>query len=188
MLKFFKAHSYEITRFLIMQVGIAIFAFVLTTAMDTINKSAVLWVSVLSILFYLFLVYSVAWEIGAKDKIRTDAGRLKKQSTKGVFLMLFAQIPNYILGFLMVIGGACFALGATVVGSRIFFIGYIIALFFESMYIGVIKALAPGSEAYLLVGILFLAATIFALLTAGIAYYLGSIGKGVISRKPSNKN
>ena len=28
MLKFFKAHSYEITRFLIMQVGIAIFAFV----------------------------------------------------------------------------------------------------------------------------------------------------------------
>ena len=63
-----------------------------------------------------------------------------------------------------------------------------IALFFESMYIGVIRALVMDNEAYLLVGIAFLASTLLALLTAGIAYYLGSIGKGVISRKTQSKN
>ncbi len=188
MLKFLKTYSYEITRFLIMQVGIAIFAFVLTTAMNTINKSAVLWVSVLSILFYLFLVYSVAWEIGAKDKIRVDAGRQEKSGGKGFLMMLYAQIPNYVLGLLMTVGGICFTAGATVVGARIFSIGYLIALFFESMYVGVIDAIVVGGEAYLAVGIAFLVSTLLGVLTAGIGYYLGSIGKGVISTKLAKKN
>lgn len=187
MLKFFKTHSYEIMRFFIMQVGIAIFAFVLTTAMDTIHKSAVLWVSILSILFYLFLVYSVAWEVGAKDKLRIDAGRQERTSFKGALMMLYAQIPNYILGILMVVGGACFALGAAAVGARIFSIGYLIALLLESMYVGVIGAIIVGKEAYLAVGIAFLVSTLLGLITAGIGYYLGSIGKGVISMKSARK-
>ena len=171
-----------------MQVGIAIFAFVLTTAMNTINKSAVLWVSVLSILFYLFLVYSVAWEIGAKDKLRIDAGRQEKCSAKGFLMMLYAQIPNYVLNLLMVVGGICFTAGVTVFGARVFSIGYLIALLLESMYVGVIDAMIFSKTAYLAVGICFLASTVLGLVTAGIGYYLGSIGKGVISLKPAKRN
>ncbi len=187
MLKFFKNNSYEITRFLIMQVGLTIFAFVLTMAMSTILPGAVLGVSIFSVCFYLFLVYSVAWEIGGKDKLRIDAGRQKRFSARGLVLMLWAQIPNFVLGILMTLGGALFAVNSSAVGARIYGVGYFIAVLFEAMYVGIIRFIVIGKSAYLATGLAFLASTVPALLVACIGYYLGSIGRGVIpSGKPSS--
>lgn len=182
MLKFFKKNSYEISRFLVMQVGITIFAFVLTMAMSTIKRSAVLWVSIFSVCFYLFLVYSVAWEIGGKDKIRIDAGRQAKTPLRGLFAMLYAQIPNLVLATLMTVGGLIFLLSASPVGARIYGIGYFIVVLFDAMYVGIVDAVVVGGfgkEAYFAMGIAYLLSTLPALLTAWIGYYLGSIGRGI---------
>lgn len=180
MLKFFKKNSYEISRFLVMQVGITIFAFVLTMAMKTIKSSAVLWVSIFSVCFYLFLVYSVAWEIGGKDKIRIDAGRQARTPLRGLFAMLYAQIPNLVLSALMMVGGLIFLLSASPVGARIYGIGYFIAVLFDAMYFGIVDAIAIGfGKTYFAIGLIYLLSTLPALLTAWIGYYLGSIGRGI---------
>lgn len=191
MLKFFKKNSYEISRFLIMQVGITIFAFVLTMAMSSIKRSAVLWVSLFSVCFYLFLVYSVAWEIGGKDKIRIDAGRQEKSPMRGLFAMLYAQIPNLILALLMTVGGLIFFLSGSAAGARLYAVGYFIVVLFDAMYVGIVDALTSGfgeEATYLAMGVAYLVSTLPALLTAWIGYYLGSIGRGVIRlASPSKK-
>ncbi len=190
MLKFFKKNSYEISRFLIMQVGITIFAFVLTMAMSSIKRSAVLWVSIFSVCFYLFLVYSVAWEIGGKDKLRTDAGRQKRTPLRGLLAMLYAQIPNFVISSLMVIGGLIFLLSASPIGARIYGVGYFIAILFDAMYVGIIDEVVVGGfgkEAYFAMGSAYLISTLPALLTAWLGYYLGSIGRGVVAMKSPTK-
>ena len=63
------------------QFAISIFGVSLTFATTSAHGEAqgfdtlTVVVSILSVLFYLFLIYTLAWEIGAKDKISVDVGK-----------------------------------------------------------------------------------------------------------------
>ena len=87
-MKLFKENSYDIVRLYVNQLGIMIFSLLLYTAVGSFsNETLSFWlsvfVSVFSVAFYLVLVYYVVWEIGAKDKIRIDGGRMEKFNNKG---------------------------------------------------------------------------------------------------------
>lgn len=99
-MRFIKENFHNIVKLFINQIGVAIFAFFLYTAVGMIEDASIkttlnIVVSLLSILFFCFLLYTVAWEWGAKDKIRIDGGRLKEFKAKGALISLYANVINF---------------------------------------------------------------------------------------------
>ena len=101
-MNFFKKNSYDIVRMLITQIGISVFALIMSTTFSfTGVKNDSIWyvlgnvaISAFSIIFYYILLYTSAWDWGAKDKIRIDAGKLTKNNAKVLLMSLIANIPN----------------------------------------------------------------------------------------------
>ena len=70
---FFSKYSYSIVKMFVNQFAISIFGSVLAMATASAgNDLLTLIVSCFAIVFYLFLIYTMVWEIGAKDKISVD--------------------------------------------------------------------------------------------------------------------
>lgn len=133
---FFKEHSYNIVRLFLNQIGITVFGTMLALATSG-NPTLLLFSSIFATLFLLVLDYNVCWEIGAKDKIRIDGGRLKPMSGKGALLSLLANIPNLLLSLLMGIGvliGTSASEGMSVICNAA-------ARLLNGMYLGIIKVL-----------------------------------------------
>ena len=190
---FWKKHSYQVVRLFIIQIGITIFGLVLSFAVSTAFRERddtvpLLMVSVFSALFYLFILYSVAWELGGKDRLRLDAVHEGPRGGTGFLLALLSEIPNFILCLLMLIGGTVYASGAEVGGRRVFGVGYLFEPFLNSMYLGIIRVLlgATGLEQdtsrayYLVTALLFLLATLPAILVTGFGYWMGMHEKRII--------
>ena len=107
---FWKKHSYQVVRLFIIQIGITIFGLVLSFAVSTAfrerdDQIPLLMVSIFSVLFYLFLLYSVAWEMGGKDRLSLDAQHASPRGGTGFLLSTLSEIPNFLLCLLMLIGG-----------------------------------------------------------------------------------
>ena len=51
--------------------------------------------SAFAILFYLFLLYTMTWELGFKDKAAVDNGRKKSAPLTGLWLSLCANTINF---------------------------------------------------------------------------------------------
>lgn len=104
-MRFIKENFHNIVKLFINQIGVAIFAFFLYTAVGMIeDESAKLGVniavSLVSIIFFCFLLYTVAWDWGAKDKIRIDGGRLEKFKYKGALISLYANVINFLMAMI----------------------------------------------------------------------------------------
>lgn len=105
MKEFLKKNSDFLTKLLVHQFGLTVFGFLLYSAANVSgNRALVIGFSIFSVVFYLFLIYVLAWEIGSKDKIRIDAGRQKRDVLKGLKADLIAQIPNFLIALLSIIG------------------------------------------------------------------------------------
>lgn len=175
MKNFFREYSYSVVKMFINQLAIAIFGASLTFATVSAHGNSnnfdifTLIVGIFSAGFYLFLIYNMAWEIGAKDKISVDVKKKPYRPYLGLVLSLLANIPNLILAIIYAITtftGAsnaqgivriicCFVNGMyfsilTVV--RIFFAGEWIQLqaFWVSFVIAIIPAVIASSLAYYL--------------------------------------
>ncbi len=198
---FWKKHSYQIVRLFIIQVGIAIFGFVLSLAVMTAirerdDRVALLMVSIFSVLFYLFLLYSVSWEIGGKDRLKLDAVHAEFKGSTGFLLATLAEIPNFLFDLLMLIGGILVRAGVTVGGSRTFGVGYAPETFLDSMYVGIIRSLLEATglsqdaspSYYLVAALFFLASTLPAILVIGFGYFMGVNEKRIIpAKRPEGK-
>ncbi len=133
---FFKEHSYNVIKLFLNQIGITVFGTMLALATSG-KPTLLLFSSIFATLFLLVLDYNVCWEIGAKDKIRIDGGRLKKMDGKGAILSLLANVPNLILSLLMGIG----VLIGTAASESMSFICNAAARLLNGMYLGIIKVL-----------------------------------------------
>lgn len=135
MKKFFHDYSYSIVKMFINQFAIAIFgtslAFATTHAhlesagFDTFT----LIVSIFAMMFYLFLIYTLVWEIGAKDRISVDVGKKIYRPHLGLILSLLANIPNFILAILYLIS-------SLLNFSDMMFLVGLIASLVQGMYFG----------------------------------------------------
>ncbi|MBR4661460.1 MAG: hypothetical protein IKO92_01870 [Clostridia bacterium] len=198
---FWKKHSYQIVRLFIIQIGIAIFGLVLSFAVATAfrdrnDRIPLLMVSVFSVLFYLFLLYSVSWEIGGKDRLKLDAVHAEFKGSTGFLLATLAEIPNFLFDLLMLIGGILVRAGVTVGGSRTFGVGYAPETFLDSMYVGIIRSLLEATglsqdaspSYYLVAALFFLASTLPAILVIGFGYFMGVNEKRIIpAKRPEGK-
>ena len=100
MKNFFERYSYSVVKMFLNQFGIGIFGAVLALATSGISDLFLALTSVGSIMFYLFLLYTVIWEVGSKDRISSDSGKLESRPYFGFVLSFIANIPNFIVAMI----------------------------------------------------------------------------------------
>ena len=191
-MKIIKENSYDIVRLYVNQLGIMIFSMLLYTAVGSfenqkLSTALTIFVSVFSIMFYLALVYYMMWEIGAKDKIRIDSGRMEPSKNKGFLIGLIANIPNFVLAMLTLIFIIIYLLGGEGILST-FATSNLILRFHSSMYLGVIISVVPKfSDAspdfieYLIETILFCVLPVISILAVHFSYRLGIKDKKIFT-------
>lgn len=129
MKSFFKERSYDMVKMFLNQFATAIFGFVLalaaTKAHNTVLRNLT---SGFAVLFYLFLLYTMTWDVGFRDKIPVEKGRKEYKPFTGFFISLCANIPNLLLAvfimlasltnvsFLSKIGGVCASIAVVIEG------------------------------------------------------------------------
>ncbi len=176
MKKFFHDYSYSTIKMFVNQFAIAIFGTSLTFATshahansDSFDTLTVV-VSVFSILFYAFLLYTMTWEIGAKDRISVDSGRKAYRPHTGLLLSLIANIPNLILAVLYLIADLLQV-------EKMLFVVRLIASLLQGMYFGLITAVSvPMSGGWVPLNCqwyTFFLMSVPALITCWIAYFMG---------------
>ncbi len=190
-MKIIKQNFYDIVRLYINQLGITIFSMLLYTAVGAIEDKLLstvlsIVVSVFSIGFYLTLIYFVMWELGSKDKIKIDGGRMEPSPFKGLIMGVVANIPNFIISSLtLVFSVICMATSSEVIKS-VFAVLNLITRFHESMYMGIIIEMIPGSgydgmTEYFIESILFLVLPIISFIVTHMAYRLGNNDKKIFA-------
>ncbi len=182
-MKFLKENSYDIVRLYVNQLGITIFSMALYTAVGTHGSkmSIKLIMSILATLFYLSLIYNYVWEYGAKDRIRVDGGKASKQTFKGLFMGLIANVPNFILSGLSIIFVSVTLLGGPEIFKALFAIVYMILRLHTAMYLGIIQGMTPNEVIpdvanypdCLLESILFFVLPFLSVAVSHLAYTLG---------------
>ena len=145
-MKFFRENSYDIVKLFINQIGITIFSFMLYTAVAMIDNDSLflkinVFVSVFAIAFYFSLLYTAAWDIGAKDKIRIDSGKASLTPTKGLKMALFANVPNFLLAFFAVAFMGIYILWGGEWFYSAFFVLNMLIRFISAMFLGVIQGI-----------------------------------------------
>ncbi len=169
MKRFFSEHSYSMVKMFLNQFAIAVFGFVLVLvsglAQNVGLRNAT---SVGAILFYLFLLYTMTWEIGFHDRIAVEHEKKKKNNFRGALISLCANIPNFIF--------AIFVMLASLLNSPVLSnIGAwcsTFALFLEGMYTGLLVNHVGGAPLNSYWFVYFLL-PLPAILTCGLAYNLG---------------
>lgn len=182
-MRFIKDNSYDIVKLFVNQMGITIFSLVLYTAVGAIEDEALyskisVLVSVFSTIFYLALIYTAAWDYGARDKIRIDGGKLEAIRGKGALLSLIANIPNFILASLAIITMLVYLGSGSDVAYTAFGVANLILRFINAMFLGALQgifaSLKNNADLYFLwqsVG--YLIAPIITVLVTQLGYELG---------------
>jgi len=169
---FFHDYLYTSIKMLVDQLAISIFGLVLALASLAANSNALtIVVSAFSILFYLFLIYTMAWEVGAKDRISVDVGKKPYRPHTGVLIALVANIPNFVVAIFYAIG-APFMATHSWAGSMNGILMTVSALT-EGMYRGILSVITiSGTELYKFWWSYFLI-ILPSLVAAWIAYFAG---------------
>lgn len=177
MKKFFHDYSYNVVKMIVNQFAIAIFGVSLTLATTQAHiesegfDTLTFVVSIFAVAFYLFLIYTLAWEIGAKDKISVDVGKKPYRPHMGLLVSFMANIPNIVLALL-------YAIATIVKNNNMLFIVRLISSLFNGMYFGIITSVSlPINGEYVQLNCLwptFFLMAVPAMLTCWLAYFLGS--------------
>lgn len=176
MKKFFYKYSYESVRLFLNQFAISLFGLTLVLASGLAGIDALKVItSVLSVIFFLFLQYTVAWEIGAKDKISIDCNKEKRDLSIPIKIWLLANSLNLLLAVFITLGNLLPDIGAF---SAMGGVASIVAFVIEGEYVGlltinVVEGVPLNSLFYM-----YYIITLPSLITVFVSYYLGVMGKG----------
>ena len=136
---FFNNYSYSAIKMFVNQFAISIFGAMLsmaTTAVD--NNTISIVASIAAIIFYLFLIYTMTWEMGAKDRISVEIGKKKKNIHTGVLVSLIANIPNMLIALVYSIGYPF--MGEQIWAGNMCTVVRVISILLQGMYFGITKA------------------------------------------------
>ena len=167
---FIKKYSYDAVKMLVTQIAIAIFGFVLVLACSMAkNNDLRLICSIGAVVFYLFLIYTMVWEMGAKDSIAVEYGRLPYQPRKGLYIALMANLINWVLAVGIILG---FVFSNVSFFSTAGGICASIGIFIQGMFSGIL-ALHVGDTPLNAMPFIYLLTPLPALITAWVGYLLG---------------
>lgn len=166
---FFKERSYDMVKMFLNQFATAIFGFVLALAAGKAKNPTLRNVtSAFAVLFYLFLLYTMTWEIGFRDKIPVEKGRKPYRPLTGFLISLFANVPNFILALFIMIA----SLANVPVFSKIGGVCVSIAVIIEGMFTGLLANRVNDIPLNSYWWMFFLI-TIPSMLVCGVAYVFG---------------
>ena len=98
----FKKYSYDMVKMLLNQAGIAMLGLVMTMA--TFNNDKLYFItSILCMIFYVYLLYTMTYDMGRKDKPSVDGGRATLYPLKGLWVSLGANAVNIICGIMIAV-------------------------------------------------------------------------------------
>ena len=171
---FFRRYSYSMIKMFVNQFAISIFGLVLALAITSADNSVLtMIVGIFAVCFYMFLIYTMTWEIGAKDRISVDIGKMAYQPHTGLIISLVANIPNILIAILYAFatpfsanhewaGGMCAVLS-------------VIADLVEGMYRGVLSVIhLPGTQnSIIMAWWSYFLIILPALITSWVAYFAG---------------
>ena len=199
MATFFKKYSRIIVNLFVNQLGMTVFGFIVSTfALTYSQKNAaegdnlfLLVASIFSIVFYMFLVLVATNEEGVRDKIRIDAGRIKKEPSLGFFWGLCAALPNYLLAIIAVPTYFIYMSNTSLTAlGRVSAITEALARILEAPYSGLVSVIfSDTSDATAMALKMF---TLFflplpAILFSWFGYLLGINGKMLLPEKKKKK-
>lgn len=167
MLLFLKTHSYDIVKMLINQFAISIFGNALALATGETQQGLRVATSIFSVLFYLFLIYIMMWDLGAKDAHHLEKKESGYTRLAGLYISVSASVLNFIFAILIMLGTLIPAMGN--VGG----VAKLLALLFEGMYTGLLAIPVGGVPLNNVWGLYFLL-PVPLILTATVAYFAGS--------------
>jgi hypothetical protein len=173
------------------QFAISIFGSVLAMATITAgNNTLKIVVSIFAILFYLFLIYTMTWEIGAKDKISVDVGKKPYRPHTGLLMSLAANIPNFLIAIVYTIGYRDMATAQW--AGTMTFVARVASILTEGMYLGLVTGISIAGKTLQTYWWTYFIVTIPAIITSWVAYLLGHKNfrffAGLFNRKPDSAN
>lgn len=167
-INFIKDNSYTIVKCMLNQIGITVFGLMLVMAINQ-NTPLQVVVGIFSMGFYLFLIYSTMWTIGTKEKDKVDNKRMPYIPLKGAYISLLANMINIILGL-------CMFISYYTEAYAFYDIVHLVnRLLLQGMYLGISTAIPTNYYP-----IMYLLTPLPAILTCGIAYYLGVKDKRIL--------
>ena len=168
---------------LLMQFGAAVMGIMLSSA--TYRSTLLnLITSLLAILFYMYLLYTTVWEIGAKDRDRVDGGRAAEDKWRGLRVSFYANIPNLILAAAILVAGIVFNVAYSDGAKTVLAIFTAISRFWQGMYNGcIISLIGVGVQSDLLALIIYFFAVLPSLAICTLGYRMGYGGKRLVSGK-----
>ena len=172
MKSFFKQYSYSIIKIFVNQFAISIFGLVLALATTAAGNSALTAViSIFSVMFYLFLVYTMVWEIGATERISYDVGKREYKPHTGLLIALVANIPNFLIALLYAIASP-FKMSW---GGNLCAVLHLISALLEGMYRGLMSVILipPAGTPLFSFWWAYFLITVPALIATWIAYFAG---------------
>lgn len=166
---FFKEHSYNMVKMFLNQFAIAIFGFAMTLATQAAGNVLLRNLcGVGSVIFYLFLIYNMTWEIGYRDRISVSVGKKPKRPFTGALISLCANIPNFIFALFITLAIFIQVEAIGNVGAICKFL----ALLLEGMYTGLLMNPLHGVALNMYWWVFFLL-PIPAIVTSFVAYVMG---------------
>ena len=176
MKNFLHNYSYSSVKMFVNQFAISIFGAMLSMASTAAeNDTLAFGCSILAIAFYLFLIYTQAWELGAKDRISVDIGKKEYKPLTGLLVSVIANIPNFIIAITFLFVLKVFPMSE--VAANIRTIASLFNMLLEGMYLGILTTVKIGERTLLTFWWMYFMITIPAMLTSWLAYYLGQKNK-----------
>ncbi len=166
MIDFIKENSSNAIKLFVNQIAMTIFGLLLSAAsfQDTRIKIAA---GLLSMLFYFYLLYTAAWDIGARDKVKIDGGRMRYAPQKGLYISLIANSLNIILAVFSVV----FYFVGTVWANTIVAVTFPWLKLLNGMYIALISFTTGNNTLH----IFLTAATVIPTVTVSALGYLAGV-------------
>lgn len=155
MKKFFVNYSFYSVKMFLCQFAVSLFGLTLSGVFSRAESTTGQLVSsICSVVFYLFLLYYMTWELGYSDKLAEGHGHIVTHPLTGLFISLLANSINFIFALLILLN----------IGAGAF------CIIFEGMYAGIIITVAGGGVAP---AWLYFAIIVPALVISTVSYYLG---------------
>ena len=180
-MKFIKDNISLVSRLIVTHIGLAVFGIAVFMSTNQISRGMMLAASIFCAVFYASIVYVTLWEAGANDKPAIDAGRLPASHGRGFYITLAGEMIVIVLVIVMLV--ASFFNQISEVAGGICGVLYIVLVFADSCFTGIMLYLNPKGASFVLTAAIYLLGSLFISGAGALGYAFGSRGISILPKK-----